>query len=130
MKQNTHQKTSRKLIGDVLSIQDDKAIVQLNILEEMLVDEYGLSHGGFTFGLADYAAMVAVNHPNVVLGKAEVKFIKPTVKGDVLTAEATIIDKTDSTKSIVSVTVLNQHQTLVFEGEFVCFSLDKHILEK
>ena len=130
MKQNTHQKTSKKLIGEVLSIQEDKAIVQLKILEEMLVDESGLSHGGFTFGLADYAAMVAVNHPNVVLGKAEVKFIKPTVKGDVLTAEATIIDKIDNTKSIVSVTVLNQLQTLVFKGEFVCFSLDKHILDK
>lgn len=95
----------------------------------MLVDENGLSHGGFTFGLADYAAMVAVNHPNVVLGKAEVKFIKPTVKGDVLTAEANV-NEFDNTKSIVSVTVLNQLQTLVFEGEFVCFSLDKYILEK
>ncbi len=130
MKQNTHQKTSRKLIGEVLSIQDNNAIVQLKVLEEMLVDEYGLSHGGFTFGLADYAAMVAVNHPNVVLGKAEVKFIKPTVKGDILTAEANVIDKIDNTKSIVSVTVQNQNQLLVFEGEFVCFSLDKHILEK
>ncbi len=129
MKQNTHQKTSRKLIGEVLSIQENNAIVQLKVLEEMLVDEYGLSHGGFTFGLADYAAMVAVNHPNVVLGKAEVKFIKPTVKGDILTAEANVIDKIDNTKSIVSVTVQNQNQLLVFEGEFVCFSLDKHILE-
>ena len=130
MKQNTHHKTSKKLIGEVLSMQEDKAIVQLKILEEMIVDESGLSHGGFTFGLADYAAMLAVNHPNVVLGKAEVKFIKPTVKGDILTADANIIDKIDSTKSIVSVTVLNQHQTMVFEGEFVCFSLDKHILDK
>ena len=129
MKQNTHQKTSRKLIGEVLSIKEDKATVQLKVLEEMLVDEYGLSHGGFTFGLADYAAMLAVNHPNVVLGKAEVKFIKPTVIGDILTAEAKVVE-IDNTKSIVSVTVLNQNKTLVFEGEFVCFNLDKHILEK
>ena len=129
MKQITHQKTSRKLIGEVISIQENKATVQLKILDEMLVDDYGLSHGGFTFGLADYAAMVAVNHPNVVLGKATVKFIKPTVKGDILTAEANVIE-IDNAKSIVSVTVLNQDKTLVFEGEFVCFSLDKHILEK
>lgn len=129
MKQITHQKTSRKLIGEVISIQENKATVQLKVLDEMLVDDYGLSHGGFTFGLADYAAMVAVNHPNVVLGKATVKFIKPTVKGDVLTAEANVIE-IDNSKSIVSVTVLNQDKTLVFEGEFVCFSLDKHILEK
>ena len=128
MKQITHQKTSRKLIGEVISIQENKATVQLKILDEMLVDDYGLSHGGFTFGLADYAAMVAVNHPNVVLGKATVKFIKPTVKGDILTAEANVIDTIDA-KSIVSVTVQNQDQTLVFEGEFICFSLNKHILD-
>ena len=45
MKQITHQKTSRKLIGEVISIQENKATVQLKILDEMLVDDYGLSHG-------------------------------------------------------------------------------------
>jgi acyl-coenzyme A thioesterase PaaI-like protein len=43
----------------------------------MAADQRGLVHGGFTFGLADYAAMVAVNDPNVVLGAAEVRFLAP-----------------------------------------------------
>ena len=128
--QNTHLKTSKKLIGNVISIEEDKAIVQLNISEEMVVDSLGLSHGGFTFGLADYAAMVLINHPNVVLGKAEVKFVKPTVVGDVLTATASYKEKINDVKTVVSVLVFNKKQEVVFEGEFVCFTLPKHVLDK
>jgi acyl-coenzyme A thioesterase PaaI-like protein len=128
--QNTHLKTSKKLIGNVISIEEDKAIVQLNISEEMVVDSLGLSHGGFTFGLADYAAMVLINHPNVVLGKAEVKFVKPTVVGDVLTATASYKEKINEVKTVVSVLVFNKKQEVVFEGEFVCFTLPKHVLDK
>ncbi|MFD0836509.1 hotdog domain-containing protein [Mariniflexile aquimaris] len=129
MQQNTHLKTSNELVGTVISIEENKATVQLKISENMAVDSVGLAHGGFTFGLADYAAMVATNHPNVVLGKAEVKFIKPTVVGDLLTAEAVISEKVNPVKSAVSVTVKNQNEVVVFEGDFICFSLDKHVLQ-
>lgn len=127
---NTHIKTSKKLVGEVVSLDAIKAVVTLAISEEMVVDNFGLAHGGFTFGLADYAAMVLVNHPNVVLGKAEVKFIKPTVLGDQLVATAAYKDKGNGVKSVVEVIVLNQHQAKVFEGDFTCFSLDTHVLSK
>lgn len=127
--QNTHLKTSKKLVGEIVSTEENKATVQLKMTEEMVVDSKGLAHGGFTFGLADYAAMVAINHPNVVLGKAEVKFLKPTVFGDKLTAEAVVSEKFNKVKSSVSVSVKNQNNIVVFEGEFVCFSLEKHVLE-
>ena len=52
----------------------------------MAADGSGLAHGGFIFGLADYAAMIAVNHPNVVLGAAEVRFLKPVVSGETVVA--------------------------------------------
>lgn len=126
--QNTHLKTSKKLVGNVISIEESKAVVQLTITEEMIVDTFGLSHGGFTFGLADYAAMVLINEPNVVLGKAEVKFVKPTIVGDILTATAIFKEKISNVKSVVSVFVFNKKDTLVFEGEFICFSLEKHVL--
>lgn len=32
----------------------------------MAADEYRLVHGGFIFGLADYAVMLAINEPTVV----------------------------------------------------------------
>jgi acyl-coenzyme A thioesterase PaaI-like protein len=130
MQQNTHLKTSNTLVGTVISIEENKAIVQLKMTQEMAVDAKGLAHGGFTFGLADYAAMVATNHPNVVLGKAEVKFIKPTVVGDLLTAEAVVSEKVNPVKSAVSVAVKNQNDVVVFEGEFICFSLNNHVLQK
>ncbi len=70
----------------------------------MAADERGLVHGGFVFGLADYAAMLAVNHPNVVLASAEVRFLKPVVVGERLVAEAWV-EETDGRKSRVQVEV-------------------------
>ena len=128
--QNTHLKASEKFIGSVISIEENKATVQLKIIKEMEVDDFGLSHGSFTFGLADYAAMVLINKPNVVLGKADVKFVKPTVVGDTIKAIASYKEKINEVKSIIKVSVLNQNEELVFEGEFSCFSLEKHVLNK
>ena len=56
----------------------------------MAADSTGLTHGGFTFGLADYAAMLAVNHPFVVLGSAQVKFTAPVRTGETMRAEAKV----------------------------------------
>jgi len=36
--------------------------------------------------------MLAVNHPNVVLGKAEVKFTQPVKVGDEVNAQAKVIE--------------------------------------
>ena len=127
--QNTHLLTSKKLVGNVVSIKNDAATVSLKITKEMVVDQYNLAHGSFVFGLADYAAMVAINEPTVVLGKAEVKYLKPVVLDDVLTAEATITNKTNGKKIEVTVIVSNSENNVVFEGNFICFVLEKHILE-
>lgn len=127
--QNTHLLTSKKLVGNVVSIKNDAATVSLKITKEMVVDQYNLAHGSFVFGLADYAAMVAINEPTVVLGKAEVKYLKPVVLDDVLTAEATITNKTNGKKIEVTVIVSNSENNVVFEGNFICFVLERHILD-
>lgn len=128
-KQTTHLLASKQLIGSVVSIGNNCATVKLTITKDMIVDTYNLSHGGFVFGLADYTAMLAVNKPTVVLGKATTKFLKPVVLNDEVTAVATISDSLNEKKVIASVVVKNQKDDLVFEGEFVCFVLEKHILE-
>ena len=130
IKQNTHLLASEKLVGSVVSIENNKATVSLKITKEMAVDEFSLAHGSFTFGLADYAAMVAINEPTVVLGKAEVKFTKPVVVGDEITANAIISEDSNGKKIPVSVTVVNAKNELVFEGVFTCFVLETHILQK
>jgi len=129
-KQKTHLLTSKKLVGSVISIENDTATVTLKITKKMVVDSFNLTHGGFVFGLADYAAMIAINKPTVVLGKAEVKFMKPVIINEKLTAKATISERISEKKIVVNVHVSNQKEELVFEGVFVCFVLEKHILEK
>ena len=127
--QKTHLLTSKKLAGEVVEIEKDYSIVTLKITKEMVVDSYNLAHGSFVFGLADYAAMVAINEPTVVLGKAEVKFLKPVQIDAELTAKATIKNKPEGKKTSVSVIVENEKEEIVFEGEFICFVLEKHVLD-
>lgn len=82
--------------------------------------------GGVIFGLADHAAMIAVNHPNVVLGAAEVKFLKPVESGETVIAEAKVEEK-EGKKNSVTVSVSRGEET-VFKGIFTCFVLEKHVL--
>jgi len=123
---NTHKKIDQNLCGKPLEIDEGFSRVELLLTDNMAADESGLVHGGFIFGLADYAAMIAVNHPNVVLGSADVKFLKPLRKGDTVIAEARVENITGR-KQTVRVTVDNKG-TKVFEGTFACFVLEKHVL--
>ena len=79
MKQITHLKINENLSGKIIELKDGYSKVVLETNSDMRADKSGLIHGGFIFSMADYAAMVAINHPNVVLGGANVKFLKPAV---------------------------------------------------
>ena len=122
----THLKTDHELCGKPLDVRDGFSRVSMRAIERMAVDDSGLIHGGFIFGLADYAAMIAVNHPNVVLGAATVKFLKPVQVGETVVAEAAVGEKAGK-KQTVDVTV-TKGEDAVFEGSFACFVLDKHVL--
>ncbi|WP_297500246.1 PaaI family thioesterase [Thermococcus sp.] len=127
MEQRTHRLASKRLVGRPVRIEEGHAEVELLTTEEMAVDEYGLVHGGFTFGLADYAAMLAVNEPTVVLGKAEVKFTKPVKVGENLIARAEIKEDLGK-KRVVEVEVFNERNEKVLKGTFHCYVLEKHVL--
>ncbi len=122
----THRHIDYTLCGTPVSIADGSSQVELQTNDAMAVDENGLVHGGFIFGLADHAAMIAVNHPHVVLGGAEVKFLKPVRAGETVLARAQS-DLAPGKKQMVDVTV-HCKERLVFEGRFACFILDKHVL--
>lgn len=127
LEQKTHKSTSETLVGKVIDIKEGFAKVTLQTSEEMAVDEKGLVHGGFTFGLADYAAMVCVNHPNVVLGSAEVKFLAPVKVGEFLEAKAFHIEQ-QGKKHIIEVEIFSSDRR-VFSGKFSCYILEKHVLD-
>ena len=122
----THEKIDQRLCGKPLQVEEGYSKVEMTPTANMMADDSGLIHGGFIFGLADYAAMIAVNHPNVVLGAADVKFLKPIRVGETVTAEASVVEQAGK-KRIVRLTVVRADEP-VFEGSFTCFVLDKHVL--
>ncbi len=126
MKPNTHLKISSGLVGEPGELLPGKSTARLATTAEMAADERGLVHGGFTFGLADYAAMLAVNDPNVVLGSCGSRFLAPVAVGDILEATAEVIEE-KGRKRIVTCQVRTDR--LVFEGDFTCFVLDGHVLD-
>jgi len=123
----THQKINADLVGRPLEVETDRfARVSLVTQPEMVADEHGLIHGGFTFGLADYAAMIAVNHPNVVLAEAQVRFLRPVKLGDILLALARVTESEGSRRNVeVEIRVADQ---VVFQGSFTCYIPEKHVL--
>ena len=128
--QKTHLAISAELVGTIEAMETGKsARVSLTTLPQMKADEQGLIHGGFTFGLADYAAMVAVNEPSVVLLSSSVKFLKPVIIGDRLTALARI-QIIEGRKQKVWCDVFNQDQQQVLEGEFLCLIPNQPVLGK
>lgn len=124
---NTHLNIDESLNGEMVQIKEGYAKVKLETLESMVADDRGLVHGGFIFGAADYAAMAAVNHPNVVLAKSEVKFLAPTKVGEIVSLEATVT-KQDGIKSVVEV-VGSSNGNVTFKGTFYTASLEKHVLD-
>ena len=122
----THQLIDNELCGKPVMVENGESRVEYTTTPRMAADDSGLVHGGFIFGLADYAAMLAVNHPNVVLGGADVKFLKPVKAGDVVYAQASVTSVSGK-KQMVSV-VVKREDEVVFNGDFSCFILEKHVL--
>ena len=127
MEPQTHLRINPALCGAPTHLEPGKATVRLTTLPAMAVDDRGLVHGGFVFGLADYAAMLAVNDPLVVLGAAEVRFLAPVATGETLLAEAAVTEE-NGKKRQVTVTVRRGEQE-VFSGAFTCFVLPRHVLD-
>jgi acyl-coenzyme A thioesterase PaaI-like protein len=127
MRANTHLALNARLCGTPISLEPSAAAVELVTREEMAADARGLVHGGFVFGLADYAAMLAINEPNVVLGAAEVRFLAPVTVGETLTARARSAAP-DGKKLRVTVEVTRGEEP-VFSGSFVCFVPGQHVLD-
>jgi len=132
----THLGLDRRLCGQPLNVGEGSAEVSFEALPEMAADERGLVHGGFVFGLADHAAMLAVNDPHVVLGSAEVRFLKPVVVGERLVARAAVEETDGRRRSRVRVEVLRSGDLaevmlaeVVMAGTFLCITLERHVLD-
>ena len=111
----THMAIDPRLCGSPKELGEGFARVRFVARQEMAADDSQLVHGGFIFGLADYAAMLA-----------ESRFLKPVVVGDELLADAEILERIDN-KRLVQVAVRRDQET-IFDGEFLCYVLERHVL--
>ena len=127
MDQRTHERIAPQLCGTPVELTAGRARVTLEVTAEMAADARGLAHGGFTFGLADYAAMLAVNEPTVVLAGATLKFLGPVVVGDRVEAEAAV-ERSEGKKRWVKVVVRRGGQPML-EGALFAVVPDRHILD-
>lgn len=123
----THNRINQGLCGTVLEMEEGRATVVLHTTDEMIADEFGLVHGGFTFAAADYAAMLAINHPNVVLVGAQTKFLAPVKSGQEVVFDATTHHKTSKKRDVHVVGTVDGIK--VFEGDFTTVVLDQHVLK-
>lgn len=124
----THRRLDPDLCGRPILVGEGRAEVELAATAAMAADERGLVHGGFVFGLADHAAMLAVNQPNVVLVRAEVRFVAPVAVGDRMIAEARLPAGGGGSRPVVAAVVRVGERT-VFTGDFHCAVPSRHVLE-
>jgi acyl-coenzyme A thioesterase PaaI-like protein len=127
MQQNTHLKIDNGLCGEVIKIEKGLAHVRLAATQQMAADHEGLVHGGFIFGAADFAAMCAVNEPNVVLAGSECRFLAPSRVGDVIDFEARIIES-EGPKAVVEVNAKSGDRPL-FTARFKTVVTKEHVLK-
>jgi uncharacterized protein (TIGR00369 family) len=127
VKPRTHLLLDRRWSGTPVELREGAAVVRMAALPEMAADEAGLVHGGFLFALADHAAMLAVNDPNVLLASASVEFLRPVCVGDELTAHADLIGA-EGKQRTVRCTVEGAAGT-VLRGELRCIVPRRHVLE-
>ncbi|MBN2816089.1 MAG: PaaI family thioesterase [Campylobacterales bacterium] len=124
---NTHTRINQELTGEVVKLEHGYVELRLETLPEMVADDIGLIHGGFVFSAADYAAMLAVNEPNVVLVASDCQFLSPVKFHDTVNIVAKVRHK-EGRKRNVHV-VAHVLDIKVFEGEFKTVVTDKHVLK-
>ena len=101
----------------VLESKDGYAKVCMKI-EKTHTNSLGFTHGGAIFSLADYAFALACNYgDNVAVAvQVDIKFLRPTVEGDTLTAEATRVSD-GKTTGLYQVMVRKEDKTIAaFSG--------------
>jgi acyl-CoA thioesterase len=98
----------------VLEAKDGYCKVEMKI-EKNHTNALGFTHGGAIFSLADYAFAQACNFgDNVAVAvQVSINFLKPSVEGDMLTAEATRVSD-GKTMGLYNVTVKKMDKTVAF----------------
>lgn len=119
---------SRWLGVEILDIKEAYSKIKMTLRKEML-NGFGIAHGGITFAFADSAFAFACNSDGKVTVALDVSisFPKAGKEGDVLTAEAKLINKTNRT-GLYMIEVRNQNNDLVGLFKGTCYKTEKSLL--
>ncbi len=101
----------------VLESKDGYCKTALTIAKNHL-NAYGFTHGGAIYSLADYAFAHACNYGDnmAVALQVSINYLRPTVEGDVLTAEAVRLND-GKTTGLYNVTVRKDEKIVaLFSG--------------
>jgi acyl-CoA thioesterase len=98
----------------VLKVKDGYAEVSMTV-KKTHINAHGFTNGGVIFTLADYAFAEACNFgDNIAVAlQVSINFLRPTVEGNILTAEATRVSD-GKTTSLYNVTVTCEEKTVAF----------------
>jgi acyl-CoA thioesterase len=98
----------------VLESKDGYSKVSMKV-EKLHTNAYDFTHGGAIFSLADYAFAQACNYgDNIAVAlQVSINFLKPTVEGDTLTAEAIRVSD-GKTTGLYNVTIRKEDKTVAF----------------
>jgi acyl-CoA thioesterase len=108
----------RELLGiELVEAKDGYAKMTMKVTKA-LVNALGFTHGGAIFSFADCAFAEAANSSDktAVAVQVSINFVRPTVVGDLLTAEAVRVSE-GKTFGLYSITVRKDNKTVaVFSG--------------
>lgn len=93
---------SSAVVGQLLELYRNKAVVRFSPTEKMIIDESKMIHAGFVFNAASFAAMAAINKKHSVLIASDVKFLAPIELGHEVTFKAEAV-QSDTKKCEVKV---------------------------
>lgn len=114
----------------IVDVKEGYSKIQMTLRKEML-NGFGVAHGGITFSLADSAFAFACNSDGKITLALDVSisFPKPGKEGDILTAEAKLVNKTNRT-GLYMVEVRNQNNDLVALFKGTCYKTEKLLLKE
>ena len=112
----------------ILAVKESYSKIEMTLRKEML-NGFGIAHGGITFALADSAFAFACNSDGKITVALDVSisFPKAGKEGDVFTAEAKLVNKTNRT-GLYMIEVRNQNNDLVGLFKGTCYKTEKHLL--
>jgi acyl-CoA thioesterase len=95
------------------------------IITQSSLNNLGIAHGGYIFGLADTAAGIAAmtNGGNVVTVDSNINYIKPA-KGERITAKATAI-KIGKVINVFDVQITDEKEEVIAKATITFYNVEK-----